>query len=242
LDLEKRRKKPEKTKLVLHPSPPPQGKDIKAKESGSQEATDIIAPPPEKKKKMVTIKTIFIILMVLGSIGIASFWVYSIYFAEKDPENKVYQKIELSHVKLPEEMLQFTFNHLYNFCVSLVSFNSEIIIFDNELARIAAIAEKYPEQQKITVTEKKALEKGRNTLLKVFSKLEKPIKETYVLFQVDNTQGLAQIKEREKDLADTAQTALKTAQEQTQRIKAQAPRVPEGILQGTVYKLKKKFL
>ena len=39
-----------------------------------------------------------------------------------------------------------------------------------------------------------------------------------------------------------AQTALKTAREQTKKIKAHAPQVPEGIFQGTLYKLKKKFL
>ena len=82
---------------------------------------------------------------------------------------------------------------------------------------------------------------GKSTLLKAFAKLEKPIKETYVLFQVDETQGLAQIKEKRQELTDMAKNALTTAQEQTKKINPNTP-VPEGIFQGTLYKLNKKFL
>ncbi|MCP4721863.1 MAG: hypothetical protein GY860_20575, partial [Desulfobacteraceae bacterium] len=191
--------------------------------------------------KLITKKRIFILLLVLGVIGVSSFLAYTLFFKEKGPET-IYNKIQLAHVKLPEEMLKFSFNHFPDLYFSLVNFNTEVILFDRELARIEAIAQKYPEQQKITDSEKKVLEKGKNTLKKAFLKLEKPIKEIYVLFQVNETQGLAQIKEKEKELTENAQTALKAAQEQIQKIKAREPQVPEGIFQGTLYKLKKKFL
>jgi len=221
---------------------PPGKKDTK-KGKGQSETPETIekAPLPEKKK-FFTKKRIFICLIILGAIGGSAFLVYKMYFTEQGTKTAVYNKIELTHVKLPEEMLKFSFKHFPNLYVSLVSYNEEITLFDTEIARIEAISQKYPEQKKITDTGKKGLEKGKNTLVKAFGKLEKPIKETYVLFQVNETQGLAIIKEKEEELTETAQAALKTSQEQTQKIKARAPKVPGGIFQGTLYKLKKKFL
>lgn len=223
------------------PEPPPKKGAQKGKPQGDVVEVVKEAPPPAKKK-IITKQRIFILLMILGAVGISSFLVYSLYFTEKGPENKVYQTIELSHVKLPEEMLKFSFNHFPDLYISLVDFNAEVTLFDREIARIEAISKRYPEQQKITDAEKKVLEKGKATLIKEFLKVEKPIRETYVLFQVNETQGIAQVKEKEKELTDMANTALKTAQAQTKEIKARAPKVPEGIFPGTLYKLKKKFL
>jgi hypothetical protein len=214
-----------------------------AQEGNDQgEVVEVVEEAPLPAKKKLTKKRIFILFLVLAAIGASSFLVYTLYFTEKGPENKSYEKIELPHVKLPEEMLKFSFYHFPDLYLSLVDFNTEVTLFDREIARIKVIAQRYPEQLKITDTEKKVLEKGKATLIKAFRKLEKPIKETYVLFQVNETQGLAKVKEKEKELTDMAKTALKIAQAQTKNIKARAPRVPEGAFQGTLYKLKKKFL
>ena len=222
------------------PEPPKKG----AKKGKSQdEVVEVVEEAPlPAKKKLITKKRILILFLVLAAIGASSFLVYTLYFTEKGPENKIYEKIELPHVKLPEEMLKFSFYHFPDLYLSLVDFNTEVTLFDREIARIKVIAQRYPEQLKITDTEKKVLEKGKATLIKAFRKLEKPIKETYVLFQVNETQGLAKVKEKEKELTDMAKTALKIAQAQTKNIKARAPKVPEGAFQGTLYKLKKKFL
>lgn len=240
----KKKKKDTETKekeAVAAPTPEPLKKN--AGEKGKAQDTAIVEEAPlPKKKKFITKKRIFIFLMVLIAIGASSFLVYTLYFTPKGPENKVYQKIALPHVKLPQEMLEFSFSYFPDLYVALVNFNTQILLFNREIQRIEAIAQKYPEQKKITDTEKKVLEKGKNTLLKSFSKLEKPIKETYVLFQVDEAQGLAKIKEKKQELTDMAQAALKAAREQTKKIKAHAPKAPEGIFQGTLYKLKKKFL
>jgi hypothetical protein len=229
-----------KAGAASRPEPGKKKAEKKGKTQPQENAVVEDAPPP-KKKKFITKKRIFILLMVLGAIGASSFLVYTLYFTPKGPENAVYQEIELPHVKLPREMLKFSFSHFPDLYAALVSFNTQILLFNQEIERIEAIAQKYPEQKKITDTEKKILKKGKNTLLKAFSKLEKPIKETYVLFQVDEDQGLAQIKEKKQELTDMAQAALKTAQEQTKKITA-LPQVQKGIFQGTLNKLKKKFL
>ncbi|MBA3011990.1 MAG: hypothetical protein FP812_17420 [Desulfobacula sp.] len=225
------------------PAPSPPDKKAKTKGKKEPEPIEIIeeAPPPEKKK-FITKKRIFILLMVLGAVGASSFLVYFLYFTEKAPEKAVYEKRELIHVKLPQEMLKFSFDHFPDLYSFLVTFNKEINIFDREIERIEKLGQKYPEQKKITDTEIKILEKGKNTLIKEFSKLEKPIKETYVLFRVTETQGLASIKEKDKELTDIARAALKTAQEQTQKIPPHTPEVPDGLFQGTLYKIKKKLL
>jgi len=225
---------------VAVPTPEPREKKAEKKDKAQDSAMVEEAPLPTKKK-FITKKRIFILLMVLIAVGAASFLVYTLYFTPKEPEKRVYQKVGLPHVQLPQEMLVFSFNHFPDLYAGLVNFNAQISLFDQEIQRIEAIAQQYPEQKKITDTEKKVLEKGKSTLLKAFAKLEKPIKETYVLFQVDETQGLAQIKEKRQELTDMAKNALTTAQEQTKKIKPHTP-VPEGIFQGTLYKLKKKFL
>ena len=221
---------------------PPGKKDPKKGQAQPEETETIEKSPSPEKKKFITKKRIFIILMILGALGGAAFLVYKMYFTGNETKTAVYNKIELAHVKLPEEMLKFSFKHFPDLYLSLVSYNEEITLFENEIARIEAIAQKYPEQKKITETGKKSLEKGKNTLVKAFEKLEKPIKETYVLFQVNESQGIASIKEKEKELTETAQAALKISQDQTQIIKPTSPKEPGGIFTGTLYKLKKKFL
>lgn len=228
---------------------PPGKKDLKKdakKGKGQSEKDETIekAPLPEKKK-FITKKRIFIILMILGAIGGSAFLVYRMYFTEKSTEGAkiaVYNKMVLAHVKLPEEMLKFSFKHFPDLYLSLVSYNKEITIFDSEIARIEAIAQKYPEQKKITETGKKILNKGKKTLVKAFVKLQKPIRETYVLFQVNESQGIASITEKKEELTRAAQAALKISQEQTQNIKTSSPKEPGGIFAGTLHKLKKKFL
>jgi flagellar basal body-associated protein FliL len=236
------KKKKKDADAAAHP-PEPAKKNAGGKgKNQAQENAVVEEAPLEKKKKFITKKRIFIFLMVLIAIGASSFLVYTLYFTQKGPDNRVYQKIALPHVKLPQEMLKFSFNHFPDLYAGLVDFNAEVSLFNREIQRIEAIAQKYPEQKKITDTEKKVLEKGKSTLLKEFSKLEKPIKETYVLFQVDEAQGRARIEEKKQELTDMAQNALEVAQAQTKKIKVHAPQAPEGIFQRTLYKLKKKFL
>ncbi len=199
-------------------------------------------PAAPKKKKRFSIKKILFLFLVLGAIGAAGFFVYSTYFTKPDPNQRIYSPVALSHVNLPQEMLKFSFDHFPDVYDSLIIFNNEVNLFDREIQRIEAISAQYPEQKKITDSQKKVWDKGKNTLKKEFLKLEKPIKETYVLYRVNQTQGQTQIQERSKDLSDMARAALKTAQEQTAPLKAMSSKAPEGLIKGTLFNLKKKFL
>lgn len=218
------------------------------KETSDRDAPDTpVAPgkktPPEKKKKQVSKKMMFTLLLLLIAVGASAWVVYSFYLAPTSASDrkKIYTKIELNHVGLPEEMLKFSFDYFPDLYFSLVAYNNEINLFDREIARIDAVAQKYPDQRKIADKEKKAWEKSRTTLEKAFLKIEKPIKETYVLFRVNRELGLARIDASNKELTDLARSALISAQEQTQKLKSN-PTVPQGLVKGTLYKLKKKFL
>ncbi|MCP4721405.1 MAG: hypothetical protein GY860_18270, partial [Desulfobacteraceae bacterium] len=72
-------------------APPEKGKD-------QPEGSDVAEETPlPKKKKLITKKRIFILLLVLGVIGVSSFLAYTLFFKEKGPET-IYNKIQLAHV------------------------------------------------------------------------------------------------------------------------------------------------
>lgn len=210
-------------------------------EADSQDTS--IKKPPERKKKTGSKKRACIILFVLVAVGAASYPLYNLYVVPKDPTapNAVYQKIELKHLNIPEEMVRFSFDYFPDLYVAMISFNTEMDLFDQKIAGIDAIAQKYPEQKKIADKEKKTWEKAKKTLQKAFIKIEKPVKEIYVLFCVNKEQGLAQIDAKEQELTELAHSALAPAQELTRSIRSDEA-VPQGFIKANIYKLKKKFL
>ncbi|MFH2058686.1 MAG: hypothetical protein ABIJ59_07285 [Pseudomonadota bacterium] len=201
--------------------------------------------PKVKKKKKISIKLILIIFLVLAAIGGAGFAAYTFFLAPKNSEAQApvqkYKKIELKNLQLPEELLKFSFDYLPDVYSALVTYNNEVILLDAEIKRIDAIGLQYPEQKKIADKEKKIWEKTRAGLEKTFLKIQKPVKEIYVLFRVNKEQGLAQIETRHAELAQLANTALAPVQELTRKLKTEE-QVPEGLINSTLYKIKKKFL
>jgi len=227
----KKKKKEEETK-----APDAKGETAKA---ADPEAPAPAAPP--QKKKRFSIKKLIFILLILGAVGGSGYFVYTRYFAGPEPGTRAYKPTPLAHVKLPPEMLAFTFEHFPDLYDALVAFNGEVILFESEISRIEAVGSQYPEQKKIADSQKTVWEKGKNTLLKTFAKLEKPIKETFVLYQVNTPRGLEQIQAKTNDLTTTAQDALKAAREQTAELKDRMPKPPEGMVQGSLHKIKKIF-
>ncbi|MBU2431012.1 MAG: hypothetical protein KKH99_09990, partial [Proteobacteria bacterium] len=193
------------------------------------------------KKKRIPVKWILIFFFIF-CVGAGVFVVYFLYFsANNDGNQEPYKKITLAHIQLPEEMLKFTFNHFPELYGVMIAANSEINIIEDEIRRIDAVSKKYPDQAKIAEKEIKTWEKTRDTLQKAFIKIEKPVKETFVLYQVNTPDGLARIQELKDPLTQDAKTALVPVIEQTQRLKSNED-APRGFIQKNIYKLKKKFL
>jgi len=202
------------------------------------------AEKKSKLKKWVTKKRILILVLILFVFGAAAGVVYKLHFTPKDPETlKVsYHKLELKHISLPEEMVKFCFDQFPELYAAILICNNEIILMDKEIARIDEIAKKYPEQGKIAEKEKAVWEKTKINLQKGFLKIEKPVKEIYVLFNVNKEQAMIQINEKNKELTELAGAALAPAQELTKKLITETETPPQGLIKGTLYKLKKKFL
>ncbi len=193
--------------------------------------------------KKLPVKLIFIIMLVLIAVGASGYVVYSMYFISEDPlaSDAKYKAVELEHINLPVEMMEFTFKNFRGLYISMIDVNKEINLLNSEIDRIDAIAKKYPDQKKIADKEKKFWEKVKKTLEKIIIKIETPIKKLYVLVSVNPEQGMAQIEEKRGELSEIAANALKSANEKTLKLKAK-DKVPDGFIKGNIYKLKKKFL
>ncbi len=222
--------------------------DAKAEEKQNTPTGSDTPPPEEKKikkriKALLSKKLVFVYILTLIALGAASLVVYKLHFAPKDPETlkASYHKLELKHISLPEEMVKFCFDNFPDLYAAILTCNNEIILMDKEIARIDNIAKKYPEQGKIAEKEKAVWEKTKINLQKGFLKIEKPVKEIYVLFRVNQEQAMIQINEKNKELTEIAGAALAPAQELTQKLPPEEM-PPEGLIKGTLYKLKKKFL
>jgi hypothetical protein len=195
-----------------------------------------------KPKKKGLFKKLIILLLILGILGGGGFFVYTKFLSSDKQNDLGYQPVTLAHVSLPEEILAFCFARMPDLYDALVAFNGEMDLFEAEIARIDAVANKYPDQKKIADGQKKVWEKGKDSLKKTFEKLEKPIKETFVLFQVNQAAGQEKIDETAEQMILDAGDALKKAQEQTAPLKNAMPKAPEGMVKGTLYKIKKMFL
>ena len=217
-----------------------ESKEPEAVEEKTGEESKPSRPKPGKKSLL---KKLIILLLVLGLLGGGGFFAYTKFFSgAKTGDGRVYQSVTLAHVALPEEMLLFCFTRMPGLYDAFVAFNGEMDLFDAEIARVDAVGVKYPDQQKIADGQKKVWEKGKDSLKKSFEKLEKPIKETFVLFQVNQTQGQEKIDQTVEQLIQAAKEALEKSQELTAPLKEAMPKPPEGLVKGTLYKIKKKFL
>ncbi|MEA1969273.1 MAG: hypothetical protein U9N77_13790 [Thermodesulfobacteriota bacterium] len=195
----------------------------------------------KKKRKFFTLKKLIIILVLFLAVAVSGAVVYKLYFNKGDDKSEtVYVKQNLEHINLPDEILKFSFKHFPELYSSFAIFNREIILIDNEISRIDSIGEKYPDQKKIVYKEKKIWGKTREKVFKSFKKIETKVKTLYVLFQVNKAEGIKKIEEQKKDLEMDASEAIIPVAELTKRLKIKKP-VPEGLIKGTIFKLKEKF-
>ena len=247
----KKKKKDKEESGKETPAKPKPDQKIEPDGKDTADGKDKTKADPKKKKKgllkgllkKLPKKLIFIILLVLIAVGASGYVVYSIYFTSVDPfdPDAKYKTVELEHINLPVEMMEFTFENFRGLYFSMIDVNKEINLLNSEIERIDAIAKKYPDQNKIADKEKKIWEKVKKTLEKTIIKIETPIKKLYVLVSVNPEQGMKQIEEKRGELSELAANALKSTNEKTLKLKPK-DKVPQGFIQGNIYKLKKKFL
>ncbi len=198
------------------------------------------APPREKKPSVL--KKLLLLTIAAAILAGAGFLVFYFFFYDTDT-TLVYPDKKMPHVSLPDEMLRFCFANMPDVYESLTEYDKDIQAFDREIQRIVAVGQKYPDQMRITDREKKVWEKSRASLEKSFSKIQKSIREYYVLYQVNVQDGGRVIEEQKQELSRMAGEFLEQAGEQLMKLDTgENESVPEGFFARQIYNVKKKFL
>ena len=112
---------------------------------------------------------------------------------------------------------------------------------NKEINRINKVGETYPDQNKIAEKEKKDWIKAKEKVEKAFIKIEKGIKELYVLYNVNKEEGLKKIEEKNTELISQANEVLKTLDPYIEKIGANKEKEPQGFINKTMYKIKNIF-
>ena len=202
----------------------------------SNEKSDTHAP--KEKKNFFTIKKLIIFSVLLILIMGSAFVVYKLYFSSID-ESMIYKSIVLKNVNLPDEMLEFSFDKMNDLYFALATYNLRIFLLNKEINRITKVGENYPDQNKIAEKEKKVWIKAKEKVEKKFIKLEKEIKELYVLYNVNKEMGKIKIKEKSPELILQADETLKSLDPYMEKIELGKEKEPQGFINNTIYKIKK---
>ncbi|THB78038.1 MAG: hypothetical protein D3926_14045 [Desulfobacteraceae bacterium] len=234
-----KRKKKQENDADAAPAPAEAPKKKRRPGRKGSETPDPEPQTPAKPKKKFKLKTLIIILMILAAVGLSAYVVWQFYFSGDD-ETPQYTKQTLEHVSLPEEIMQFSFNHLYDVYQRFIEFNTLVLKINGEINRIEEIAKKYPDQKKITDKELKTWIKARDTLLKEAGKIEKTLKDIYVLYAVNMEQGLSQVESAKADILAKFESTLTPVRELTSKIDANH-QAPSGLLQKAKQKITKIF-
>ncbi len=193
-----------------------------------------------KKKNFLTVKNLVIFSVLVLILAGSSFFVYKTYFSTSD-EPIEYKSVVLKNINLPDEMLKFSFYQINDLYFALVTYDLRVFLFDKEISRINQIGENYPEQKNIADKEKKNWIKAKEKVEKTFIKIEKAIKEIYVLYNVNKNEGEQKIKEKSEELLNRATDALKTLDPYIQKIEKNKVKAPQGFINKIIYKIKNIF-
>jgi archaellum component FlaC len=126
---------------------------------------------------------------------------------------------DLTHIKLSEDAILFTFNNIPRIYSGLASIDNEIVLIDNELERLKEIETQYPRQFKVVAIEKTNWIKIRRNLLDDLETLEKDIERLYVTYIVNKDKGNALIEEKSESIITAINTALDISTPDTRRLK-----------------------
>ncbi len=216
-------------------------------ETQSAENSEKKKSPPGKStaasKRRFSIKAVVTLVLVLAAVAGSAYVVYRVYFTGTDTEKAVYEQKELANVALPEEMLWFSFVHMNNLYDALREYNRRITLINGEIERIENIADKYPEQSRIAQREAKEWEKAKKDLQRAFDKIEKEVKDLFVLYSVNRTRGETEISEKREALVSDAQEALDEVAGLLKRVDTGSAREEkdQGFVKNTINTVKNIF-
>ncbi len=175
--------------------------------------TEMDPDKKKKKKKKVNFPfkkfaIIFLIIVFLTGGALAG---YYFFFADKPGQ------VEKS--ALPEEILIFTFNVMPLVHSGIISVSDEIVITEKEIIRINEIEKNFPDQEKITNSEKKIWDKNLLILTKFLEKHEKEIQNLYVSYRVNHETGQKLIDEQKDALVEASTEIITPSKVLTDKIR-----------------------
>jgi hypothetical protein len=194
----------------------------------------------QKKKNPLTIKKLILFSVLIIILIASGFFVYKTFYTSNDTQVE-YKSVILKNVNLPDEMLEFSFYRINDLYFALVTYNLRVFLLSKEIERISKIGENYPDQSKIAEKEIKGWVKAKENAEKVFGKIEKQIKELYVLYNVNKDDGQLKIKEKSNELLNLATEALKTLDPLVNKLEENMEKEPQGFINKTLYKIKNIF-
>ncbi len=188
-------------------------------------------------RKIFTIKKLIILLIIIFLL-VAAVFAYKFFFSSSENPEKIYTSVSLENIKLPDEMLKFTFDHQNDLYFVILEYDRRVILLLNEINRIKNLGKQYPDQIKITEKESKNLIKAKDKAKKKFDKIIKEIRSLYVLYNVNKDQGLKKIQEKNKDLILLAREAVTSLDPFVRVIESSRGKETRGIIKKTIHKIK----
>lgn len=144
------------------------------------------------------------LVLVLTLAGGGGYWAYGKYF-KKEP-----LRTKLSSMKMKEELIRFTHNHvstaLYH---NMVMLDDIVVMMDKELKRLTRIGKKFPSQNGIVAPQTEALNTARDRLAKSLVDVTATIENIYVTWLVDRSKGTGQIKSQKGTLTRQLAEAIR---------------------------------
>ena len=128
-------------------------------------------------------------------------------------------KLDLSHIKLKEDIIFFTYKTLPNLYSGLFRLNSEIDLIDKERERLKEIEAEFPQQKKIISVESSNWNRVQNGLSTALSHIEKDIEKIYVTHLVNKAKAKELIDNKTETLTTAIKEALEASKPHTNRLK-----------------------
>jgi hypothetical protein len=105
-------------------------------------------------------------------------------------------------------LIEFAFHHLRDIYTILVETNDKEVLITKEMERLLKIAEDFPSQKPIVLSETALLETTLQNIKMLREELEKNIEMIYVSFHVNQEKGLHLIESNKDPLAERAKQTL----------------------------------
>ena len=183
-----------------------------------------------EKNNSGKILTVLLLLIVLAGLGAGGFFAYQKFLVDPGPN------FQMKNIHLKEEVITFVFQSMPAVYQGLSELNTELVLMDAELERLAKIEKEYPKQKKIVIEEKKMWNSLHKEMETAVADLEKGIETLFVSHSVNPEKGNELMTSQSETLLSVINQALETSKQQTARLKVTEDTSVIGKIKATFSK------